>query len=65
MENGQIMAAAPSNSSDRSDRSDKPLDQKVISLVLFSSSSYLTMNYLLIAFVIFHIIDVATACPES
>ncbi|XP_004958748.1 transcription factor TGA2.2 isoform X1 [Setaria italica] len=30
MENGQIMAAAPSNSSDRSDRSDKPLDQKTL-----------------------------------
>jgi len=30
MENGQIVAAVPSNSSDRSDRSDKPLDQKVI-----------------------------------
>jgi hypothetical protein len=30
MENGQLVAAAPSNSSDRSDRSDKPLDQKVI-----------------------------------
>jgi transcription factor TGA len=30
MENGQLVAAAPSNSSDRSDRSDKPLDQKTL-----------------------------------
>jgi len=30
MENGQIVAAVPSNSSDRSDRSDKPLDQKTL-----------------------------------
>jgi transcription factor TGA len=30
MEHGQIEAVMPSNSSDRSDRSDKPLDQKVI-----------------------------------
>jgi transcription factor TGA len=30
MENGQLLAAAPSNSSDRSDRSDKPLDQKTL-----------------------------------
>jgi transcription factor TGA len=30
MEHGQIEAAMPSNSSDRSDRSDKPLDQKTL-----------------------------------
>jgi hypothetical protein len=34
MENGSG-AVVPSNSSDRSDRSDKPLDQKVISWFLF------------------------------
>jgi hypothetical protein len=35
MENGSG-AVVPSNSSDRSDRSDKPLDQKVILWFLFS-----------------------------
>ena len=47
MENGQIVAAVPSNSSDRSDRSDKPLDQKVIFssvFIKFFCNNGLTVN---------------------
>lgn len=69
LENGQGGAMVlPSNSSDRSDRSDKPMDQKVLVLspmssVLFSVCYHFTMM-VSIQF-IWYSVGFTTACSKS
>jgi hypothetical protein len=67
MENGQNGAIVPSNSSDPSDRSDRPMDQKVLLYLLFLDNvpcPFIIMVFRPHIYLLFFIGLTAT-CPKS